>query len=95
MKKKAAPVEVVNAVCKHFSVGKRALLGEGRARPISNPRQVLMYLLRTELKLPLQEIGRIVGGRDHTTVIHAVEKITRLASNDVQIRRDILGIKNV
>ncbi len=93
-KKKSSPSEVILAVCKYFSVGKRILLGEGRARPISNPRQILMYLLRTELKLPLQEIGRLVGDRDHTTVMHAVDKITRLASNDVQIRQDILGIKN-
>lgn len=94
IKKKASPNEYLSAVCKYFSVGKRALLGEGRARPISNPRQVLMYLLRTELKLPLQEVGRIIGGRDHTTVMHAVEKITHLASKDVQTRQDILGIKN-
>jgi chromosomal replication initiation ATPase DnaA len=53
-----------------------------------------MYILRTELNLPLQEIGRIVE-RDHTTVMHAVDKITHLASSDVQIRQDILGIKNM
>jgi len=52
-----------------------------------------MYLLRRELGLPLQEVGRLVGGRDHTTVMHAVEKITSLASNDVNIRGDLLGIK--
>ncbi len=52
-----------------------------------------MYILRTELQLPLQEVGRITGGRDHTTVIHAVEKITQLLSNNVNIREDIEGIK--
>jgi len=52
-----------------------------------------MYLLRTELNLPLQEVGRIIGGRDHTTVMHAVEKITKLASESVDIREDISGIK--
>jgi len=55
---------------------------------------VLMYLLRTELNLPLEEVGRLVGGRDHTTVMHGVDKITRMASTDVQIREDILRIKN-
>lgn len=87
--------EVIGAVSKYFSVGKRALLGGSRARPIARPRQVLMYLLRTQLGLPLQEVGRLVGGRDHTTVIHAVDKITHLASSNVQIRQDIRGIKNM
>lgn len=91
---KATANEVISAVSGYFSLGKRALLGPSRARPVALPRQILMYLLRTQLNLPLQEVGRLVGGRDHTTVMHAVEKITRLASKDVQIRQDILGIKN-
>lgn len=86
--------EVIDKVCDYYSVGKRAILGKARARMVARPRQVLMYILRTELGLPLQEVGRIVGGRDHTTVIHAVDKITNLASNDVNIREDLLGIKN-
>lgn len=91
---KATPAQITTAVSKHFSVGKRALLGPSRTRPIALPRQILMYLLRTYLNLPLQEVGRLVGDRDHTTVIHAVDKITHLASKDVQTRQDILGIKN-
>jgi chromosomal replication initiator protein len=54
-----------------------------------------MYLLRTHLGIPLEEIGRVVGGRDHTTVMHAVEKISELATADVQIREDILKIKGM
>jgi chromosomal replication initiator protein len=92
---KANPVDIINAVCKYYSLGKRTLLGESRARPIAQPRQLLMYLLRTYLSLPLEEVGRIVGGRDHTTVMHAVEKITQMASDNVQIREDLVGIKNM
>ena len=92
---KSSPNDLINAVSKYFSLGKRALLGTSRARPVARPRQVLMYLLRSLLGLPLEEVGRIVGGRDHTTVMHAVEKITHLASQDVQIRQDIKGIKNM
>jgi chromosomal replication initiator protein len=91
---KANPGDVISAVSKYFSIGKRPLLGESRARPVARPRQILMYVLRTQLGLPLEEVGRIVGGRDHTTVMHAVEKITELASKDVQVREDLLGIKN-
>lgn len=92
--KKVAPPQLVSAVSKYFSIGKRVLLGTSRTRPIAFPRQILMYLLRTQLSLPLQEVGRIVG-RDHTTVIHAVEKITTMASSNVQIREDIQGIKKM
>ncbi|MBU0997992.1 chromosomal replication initiator protein DnaA [Patescibacteria group bacterium] len=91
---KTNPNDLINAVAEFYSLGKRQLLGDSRARPVSLPRQVLMYLLRTQYNLPLQEVGRLIGGRDHTTVMHAVDKITNLASTDVKIREDILGIKN-
>jgi chromosomal replication initiator protein len=92
---KSTPDQVIDAVSKYYQIGKRLLLGDSRARPIARPRQVLMYLLRTHLGVPLEEVGRVVGGRDHTTVMHAVEKITQLATQDVQIREDILKIKRV
>src|SRR4030042_6924639 len=92
---KASPGEIINAVSKYYSLGKRSLLGDSRDRPIAQPRQLLMYLLRTYLSLPLEEVGRLVGGGDHTTVMHAVEKITKMASDNVQIREDLKGIKNM
>lgn len=90
---KKSPSEVIEAVSDYYQVGKRSLLGESRARPVARPRQILMYLLRTHLGIPLEEVGRLVGGRDHTTVIHAVDKITELATTDVHIREDISKIK--
>jgi chromosomal replication initiator protein len=92
-KPNANPEIVIEAVSHHFSIARRALLGQSRAKMIARPRQMLMYILRTEFGLPLEEVGRIVGGRDHTTVMHAVDRITRLASDDVHIREDLLGIK--
>ncbi|MCL4382819.1 chromosomal replication initiator protein DnaA [Patescibacteria group bacterium] len=94
-KEKLDPKEVVKLVCGHFSLKKSDLLGTSRARVYSLPRQILMYLLRTELKIPLSDVGKIIGGRDHTTVMHAVDKITHLVIKDVNIRRDVLGIKNL
>lgn len=92
--KKVLPNQILEAVSKHYSIGKRALLGKSRSQSIALPRQILMYVIRTQLGIPLKEIGRIIGGRDHTTVIHAVEKITGLTSSNVQIREDIMRIKN-
>lgn len=90
---RSTPDKVTDIVSKYYQVGKRSLLGESRARPIARPRQVLMYLLRTHLGISLEEVGRVVGGRDHTTVMHAVANITQLATQDVQIREDISRIK--
>lgn len=90
---KSSPLEAISVVSKYYQINKGSLLGESRARSVARPRQILMYLLRTYLKVSLEEVGRIVGGRDHTTVMHAVSKITQLAMNDVHIREDILRIK--
>ena len=91
---KKTPEEIFDTVSKYYQIGKRVLLGDSRSRPIARPRQVLMYLLRTELQMPFEEVGRLTGGRDHSTVMHAVDRITQLASTNVQIREDILSIKN-
>jgi len=91
---KKTPEEIFDTVSKYYQIGKRVLLGDSRVRTIARPRQILMYLLRTELQIPLEEIGRLTGGRDHSTVMHAVDRITQLASTNVQIREDILSIKN-
>lgn len=89
---KIDPENLINKVAKYYSLGKRQLLGDSRQVPIVRPRQIVMYLLRVYLKLSLQETGRIVG-RDHSTVMNAVGKITNLLSTNVDIQADILGIK--
>ena len=89
---KINPEDLINKVAKYYSLGKRQLLGDSRALPIVRPRQILMYLLRMHVDLPLQEVGRIVG-RDHSTVMNAVEKVTNLLSTNVDIQEDIRGIK--
>lgn len=91
----ATPEQVIDAVLNHYSVGRRPLLGKGRARLIARPRQMLMYFLRTEYNLPLEEVGRLVGGRDHSTVLHGVDKITQLASTDETVRGDITRIRKL
>lgn len=88
-----SPQSVISAVSEYYSLGKRSLLGASRAQMVALPRQVLMYLLRTDLGLPLQEVGRLVGGRDHTTVMHAVDKISKNLSANRVLSEDILGIK--
>lgn len=92
---RSTPDQTIDAVCKYYQIGKRLILGDSRVRQIVRPRQMLMYLLRTQLSIPYEEVGRLAGGRDHSTVMHAVNKITQLATIDVHIREDMLRIKNV
>jgi len=87
------PKEVISAVANHFEIKISDLTGERRLKTIAGPRQILMYLLRTELKIQLMEIGRLLGGRDHSTIIHGVEKITHNLPTSEQLRVDIAGIK--
>lgn len=89
---KKDPQAIIDGICKYYQIGKRSLLSNSRARTLARPRQILMYILRTDLQIPLEEIGRIVG-RDHSTVMHAVEKITQLNITDVHIREDISKIR--
>ncbi|MBI4100653.1 chromosomal replication initiator protein DnaA [Candidatus Microgenomates bacterium] len=85
--------EIVEGVASHYGLRINQIKGPKRDRPIALPRQILYYLLRTELGLTLEEIGEICGGRDHTTILHGIEKITKLLPESEKIRQDILVIK--
>jgi chromosomal replication initiator protein len=87
------PREVLETVADYFSLKPLQLKGPKRARPIVVPRQIAMYLIRTELETPLMEIGYLFGGRDHTTVMHAEKKITKLLSVSESLRLDIAALK--
>lgn len=69
------PTEILTVTAKYFSLPTDELVGESRKRPIATARQVGMYLVREMTELSYPAIGKFFGGRDHTTVIHAVEKI--------------------
>lgn len=85
--------EVMEVVASFYNLKMGDIKGQKRNRPIAQPRQILMYLLRTDLNLTLDEIGELLGGRDHTTIIHGVEKITDLLPSSEKIREDVRQIK--
>jgi chromosomal replication initiator protein len=87
------PREVIKIVALYFNLKINQLIGERRIKSIVVPRQILMYLLRNDLNLPLMEIGRLLGGKDHTTIIHGVEKITKILPISEDLRVDIAGIR--
>lgn len=94
VKFKIKPEEAINTVASYFNLKLSQIKGNRRDRSFVRPRQILYYLLRSELNIPLVEIGNLLGGRDHTTIIHGVRKISQLLAVDGETREDILGIKN-
>lgn len=84
---------IVERVAQAFGVTMDEMLGRDRSRQVALPRQVAMYLLREEANASLPEIGQAMGGRDHTTVMYACEKIGDLVERDDRIRRKVLELK--
>jgi chromosomal replication initiator protein len=81
--------EIIRKVADHYTLRMSDLLSARRARQVARPRQVAMYLAKTLTSRSLPDIGRRFGGRDHTTVIHAVRKIEELRMSDSQIAEDV------
>ncbi len=70
-----------------------ALKGKRRVKSLVTARHIAMYLLKSELDLPLAEIGRWFSGRDHTSVLHAVRKVEKDLKNDNLIMRDVSALR--
>ena len=87
------PDDVLHEVSRSFGVSNERLLGRERTREVALPRQIAMYLLREEGGVSLPQIGEMIGGRDHTTVIYACDKVNNLMETDEQLRRQVLQIR--
>jgi chromosomal replication initiator protein len=85
--------EVIKATCEYYGVSIDDILSASRKRAIAVPRQIVMYLARTETSASLPRIGAKLGNRDHTTVLYGYAKVASLAETDAEIRRAIMDIK--
>ena len=81
--------EIIRKVADHYNLRMSDLLSARRSRSVARPRQVAMFLAKSLTSRSLPEIGRKFGGRDHTTVMHAVRKIEELKKTDSQIAEDV------
>ena len=81
--------QILGQVAAHFGVEVDALQGRGRSRSIARPRQIAMYLIREETGSSLPQIGAVLGGRDHTTVLYGCAHIAELIEQDSQLRHEI------
>lgn len=90
---KATPTQVIKAVANHFRLKQAAIKGKRRVKSLVTARHIAMYILKQELDLPLAEIGKWFSNRDHTTVLHAVNKIDEEITINSNIQQDISAIR--
>ena len=86
------PATVVDVVAKSFNLSVARLLSPDRSHDVALPRQIAMYLMR-ETNISLPQIGLALGGRDHTTVMYACEKVADLLERDDRLRRQVVQIR--
>jgi len=84
------PAHVVDLVARKFNLTAEKLLGRDRTKDVAYPRQIAMYLLREEAKISFPQIGEALGGRDHSTVMSAIDKVKDQYKNgDGRVRKDV------
>src|SRR3989344_3561283 len=91
--RKTSPQVVLKSVADFYNISSADLVKRSRKKEVVRPRQVAMFLLREETKLSFPEIGQKLGGRDHSTVIHACEKIKREEGSDEMIKQELVLIR--
>jgi chromosomal replication initiator protein len=87
------PDRVIGEVLKHFRVSMTEIRGRGRSKEIVLPRQIAMHVLREDTGSSLVEIGQLLGGRDHSTVMHGIDKIEKALETDATIRQHVSAIR--
>jgi len=92
-KRSLTPRVLLEAVMSYYEISMEEIIGKSRERRLAFPRQVAMYLLREEAKCSFPAIGEHLGGRDHTTAMHACKKVSGLLKGNDQLKRDLSIIR--
>ena len=87
--------DILRTVSNHFNVSRSDILSARRTASVVKPRQIAMYLSKVMTLRSLPDIGRRFGGRDHTTVLHAVRKIEGLIEKDGALREEIAHLRRL
>lgn len=88
-KKSVTPKALIKSVSEYYDVSVQDILGQNREKKMAFPRQMTMFLLREDLKMSFPSIGEEVGGKDHTTAMHAHFKIKTSIENDLRVKTDV------
>ena len=86
---------IIDTVCKYFNIVKNDIFSKKKTKNIVEPRMIAIYLITEMLGLPLVTIGQMFGGRDHTTIIHARDKISEAIKEDKRMKIVVADIKNM
>lgn len=86
---------IVDATCSYFNIKKQEVIGKKKLKQIVQARQIAIYLINDMLGVPLATIGSYFGGRDHTTIIYARDKIEEMVNTDPLVANQIKDIKNM
>ena len=86
---------IIDTVCNFYKIQRSDLLGKKKTKEVVEPRQICAYLMTELLSIPLVTIGQALGGRDHTTVIHARDKISELIKENTRVNTEIKDLKNM
>ena len=89
------PQSIIACVAKYAGISMDDMTGKSRDKSVVVPRQIAMYLVREETSASLEHIGQLLGGRDHTTVMHGWDKISAAVQEDHQLRNDVLAIRSM
>jgi chromosomal replication initiator protein len=87
------PDRIISAVAAHFGIDEDRLLSRDRSQQVALPRQVAMFLIREETDASLPQIGDVLGGRDHTTVMYGCDKIAARLETDDALRRQVIAVR--
>lgn len=91
--KEITPQLIIEVVSEHYHITVSQMISKVRSNDISKPRQIAMYLCKTMTDCPLDTIGQLLGGRDHSTIIHGIKKVTNDYETDEQTKSTIETIK--
>ncbi len=89
------PDTVVDAVCNFYNIKSTQLKGDRRDAIFVKPRQICMYLLKQDLRLSFKEIGNLLGGRDHTTVMHGVDKMAEGMTREDRLKEEVMHLRKL
>lgn len=88
------PQKVIDTICHYFGIKQEELMSKKRSRELVYPRQITMYLMRSQLSLSYPNIGKLLGGKDHTTIIHGYETINSQMTRNDQLKNDLNFLKD-
>ena len=87
--------KIIGSVCSFFKITRENLLGKSKKKELVQPRQICAYLMCEIMSIPLESIGKALGGRDHTTVIHSRDKISNLIKVNDRIAKEVEDVRNL